>query len=88
MTDTDSTDQSSSGEAAPEETPEKLPILQRIINEVKGRPFAYSVLAVSLVAGPILAVMIFPQAPPAAAAIGGLLFGVYGALCAVPQKFM
>lgn len=68
--------------------PEKLSVGQRVVQEVKGRPFAYSVLGVSLVAGPVLAVMIFPQAPPAAAAVGGLLFGVYGALCAVPQKFM
>ncbi|MFK7896008.1 MAG: hypothetical protein AB8G23_09250 [Myxococcota bacterium] len=67
---------------------EKPSLIQRIVAEVKGRPFAYSVLGVSLVAGPIIATMIFPQAPPGAAATGGLLFGVYAALCAVPQKFM
>jgi hypothetical protein len=59
-----------------------------LVREVKSRPFAYSVLALSLLVGPMLAVMIFPEAPPAAAAVGGLAFGVYAALCAVPQKFM
>ena len=84
MTDTESPEKPMIGDSVPE----KLSLVQRIVKEVKGRPFAYSVLAVALVAGPVFAVMIFPQAPPAAAAIGGLLFGVYGAVCAVPQKFM
>ncbi len=84
MTDTESPDMPTLGDVPPI----KLTLAQKIVKEVKGRPFAYSVLGVALVAGPILAVMIFPQAPPAAAAIGGLVFGVYGALCAVPQKFM
>lgn len=84
MTDPESPETPNPADAAPE----KLSLVQRIVREIKGRPFAYSVLGVSLVVGPILAVMIFPQAPPAAAAVGGLLFGVYGALCAVPQKFM
>ena len=45
-------------------------------------------LAIFLVAGPIAAPFLFPQAPPAAAIVGGLAFGVYAALSAVPQKFM
>lgn len=84
MTDAESPDKPMTGDSIPD----KLTLAQKIVKEVKGRPFAYSVLAVSLVAGPIIATMIFPQAPPGAAAVGGLLFGVYGALCAVPQKFM
>lgn len=63
-------------------------VKQAIVREVRSRPFAYIVLALFLVGGPILATMIFPQAPPAAAAVGGLAFGVYAALCSVPQKFM
>jgi hypothetical protein len=59
-----------------------------LVAEVKSRPFAYIVLAFFLVGGPILATMIFPQAPPAAAVVGGLAFGIYAALCSVPQKFM
>jgi len=33
-------------------------------------------------------VMIFPEAPPGAAAVGGLAFGVWAALSTVPQKFL
>jgi hypothetical protein len=59
-----------------------------LVKEVRTHPFGYSVLAAFLVVGPVLAVLIFPEAPPAVAAAGGLAFGVYAALCAVPQKFM
>lgn len=61
---------------------------ERLIHEIRTHPFGYVVLAFFLVAGPVLAMMIFPQAPPAAAAVGGLAFGVYAALCSVPQKFL
>jgi hypothetical protein len=60
----------------------------RVIAELKSRPFGYTVLAIFLIAGPIAAPYLFPQAPPAAAIIGGLAFGVYAALSAVPQKFL
>ena len=60
----------------------------RVIAELKSRPFGYSVLAIFVIAGPIAAPYLFPQAPPAAAIIGGLAFGVYAALSAVPQKFL
>ncbi|HIF93441.1 MAG: hypothetical protein ABGX04_19535 [Myxococcales bacterium] len=61
---------------------------ESVIREVRTRPFGYSVLAIFLLAGPVLAPFLFPQAPPAAAAAGGLAFGLYAALCAVPQKFL
>ena len=59
-----------------------------IVNEVKEHPFGYGVLAAFVFVGPVLAGMIFPEAPPAVLVVGGLVFGVYAALCAVPQKFM
>ena len=59
-----------------------------LIREVKSHPFGYSVLAVALVAGPILLRMVFPEVTPVQAVVGGIAFGVYLALCAVPQKFM
>lgn len=61
---------------------------QAVVREVKSHPFGYGVLAAFAVLGPLLVTMIFPDAPPAAVAVGGLVFGVYAALCAVPQKFM
>jgi hypothetical protein len=59
-----------------------------LIAEVRSHPFGYGVLAVALLVGPFLITMIFPEVTPVQAVIGGIAFGVYGALCAVPQKFM
>jgi len=72
--------------AAPEAV--KAPLKDRVIKEVRTHPFGYTVLAIFLVAGPLLAPLIFPQAPPAVAIVGGLAFGLYAALSAVPQKFL
>ena len=60
----------------------------RLVSEIKSRPFGYTVLAVFVLAGPFAAPYLFPQAPPAVAVVGGLAFGLYAALCAVPQKFL
>ena len=60
----------------------------RLVSEIKSRPFGYTVLALFVLAGPFAAPYLFPQAPPAVAVVGGLAFGLYAALCAVPQKFL
>jgi len=57
-------------------------------SEVQRRPIAYGVLASFLVAGPVAASLLFPEAPPGIAIVGGLLLGGYAALCAVPGKFL
>jgi hypothetical protein len=57
---------------------------EALLGEVRSHPFGYVVLGLFVMAGPLL----FPQAPPAVAAVGGLAFGLYAALCAVPQKFL
>ena len=75
-------------EAPPAPEPIKAPLKERIIKEVRTHPFGYTVLAIFLVAGPLLAPLIFPQAPPSVAIVGGLAFGLYAALSAVPQKFL
>jgi len=59
-----------------------------LLHEVRTHPFGYAVLGLFVLAGPLLAPLLFPQAPPAVAIVGGLAFGLYAALCAVPQKFM
>lgn len=61
---------------------------QRIVREVRDHPFAYGVMAAFIVIGPVLASLIFPEAPLGVAIAGGLAFGVWGALCAVPGKFV
>ena len=60
----------------------------RLREELRTHPFGYTVLAIFVLAGPFAAPYLFPQAPPAVAAVGGLAFGLYAALCAVPQKFL
>jgi hypothetical protein len=59
-----------------------------LVREVREHPFGYVVLAIFVLAGPVGAHFLFPQAPPAIAIVGGLAFGAYAALCAVPQKFI
>jgi hypothetical protein len=59
-----------------------------LIREMRSHPFGYVVLALFVIAGPIAVTFLFPQAPTAVAIIGGLAFGAYAALCAVPQKFI
>ena len=59
-----------------------------LVAEVRSHPFGYGVLAVALLIGPFLIMMIFPEVSPLQAVVGGVAFGVYAALCAVPQKFM
>ena len=74
-------------EASPHET-HRPSLWSRVTHEVRTHPFGYAVLLVGVFLGPVFAVMIFPEAPPAAAAAGGLAFGVYAALSSVPQKFL
>ena len=63
-------------------------IWRAVIDEVRDRPFAYGVLGAFLLAGPVVASLLFPEAPPAVGIVGGLALGAYAALCAVPQKFL
>lgn len=86
--DTAKTEHAVSDSASDAPSKERAPFKQRLMAEVKNHPFGYTVLAIFVVAGPIAAPFIFPQAPPAAAIVGGLAFGIYAALSAVPQKFM
>jgi len=55
--------------------------------EVRRHAIAYAVVAAFMVIGPLLVRMIFPEAPLLLGLIGGLLFGVYAALSAVPDRF-
>ncbi|MCL4686331.1 hypothetical protein KJ059_16455 [Myxococcota bacterium] len=58
-----------------------------VARELREHMFAYGVVAVFLAAGPLAVAMIFPEASPLLGLVGGLVFGVYAALCAVPDKF-
>jgi hypothetical protein len=62
-------------------------LLARLRAEVRRHAIAYAVVAAFMVIGPLLVRMIFPEAPLLLGLIGGLLFGLYAALSAVPDRF-
>lgn len=70
------------------ETEAQLGVRERLVDEVRSHAFGYGVLAAFLVAGPLAASALFPEAPTGVGIIGGLAFGAYAAFCAVPQKFL
>lgn len=57
-------------------------------NEVREHPMAYFVLLLFVVAGPVVTHVLFPDAPRGAGLFGGIAFGVYACLCAMPQRFV
>lgn len=69
-------------------SPEKAGFAVALRREVRSHPFGYGVMAVGIVLGPVILRMIFPEITVLQAIVGGLAFGVYAALSAVPQKFM
>ncbi len=69
----------------PKRRPGLLGVIER---ELRSRPFGYGVLVVFVIAGPVVTRLLFPEAPLSAGIVGGLAFGLYAALCAVPQKFL
>ena len=60
----------------------------RAKEEVRQHPMAYSVVAAFIVGAPIVASLMFPQAPRSVVVVGGLVFGAAAALYAVPGKFL
>ena len=62
--------------------------LGRIAAELRSRPAAYVIMGLFMIAGPLVTAWVFPDAPRGAGLVGGLAFGAYAALCAVPEKFL
>lgn len=62
--------------------------IDAVVREVRGHPVAYSVLFTFLLCGPLLAKLIFPEAPLGALVLGGIFLGAYAAFCAVPGEFL
>jgi len=60
----------------------------RVWAELRRHPYAWLLTIGFALAGAVLAPMLFPGATPAMGIVGGLAFGVYAALCAVPNKFL
>jgi len=61
--------------------------LARLRAEMRRHWLAYSILAAFLAIGPILVHLIFPGVSPLLGLVGGLAFGVYAALAAIPDRF-
>jgi hypothetical protein len=58
------------------------------VREVREHPAGYAVLVAFAIAGPFVTHFLFPDAPSGLGLIGGVVFGMYAALCAVPGEFM
>lgn len=72
---------------APEPVTPRAGLLARLRAEVRRHAIAYAVVLAFLVIGPVLVHLIFPDASPLVGLVGGLVFGVYAALSAVPDRF-
>ena len=56
--------------------------------EMRSHALGYSVLCAFMLAGPVATHFLFPDAPTGLGLVGGIAFGAYAALCAVPEKFI
>jgi len=56
--------------------------------ELRSYPIGYGVTLAFVLAGPFAARWAFPEAPLGVVVVGGMLLGVWAALCAVPGKFL
>ena len=61
--------------------------IERLTRELRQHAFGYAILFTFTLAGPAVVYFLFPDAPILVGLIGGLVFGAYAALCAVPDKF-
>jgi len=59
-----------------------------IAEELREHPMAYLVMLAFMIAGPVVTHVLFPGAPRGVGLIGGIAFGVYAALCAMPQRYL
>jgi hypothetical protein len=75
-------------EQEPESPAEPRSWLAAAREEIAAHPMAYFVLLLFVIAGPVVTAYLFPQAPRGAGLLGGVAFGVYAALCAMPGRFL
>ena len=63
-------------------------LLRRAFAAIREKPIIGLVVVLAIAGGPLLAGMIFPEAPFAKQLIGGWLLGAWGAFCAIPEQFL
>jgi hypothetical protein len=61
--------------------------LAALSQEIREHAMPYAVLLLFVVAGPIVTHHLFPEAPRGVGLFGGVAFGAYAALCAMPGRF-
>ena len=59
----------------------------RLRAELRRHAIGYGVLLAFVLLGPLLVYLIFPDASPLLGVVGGLAFGIYAAISAVPDRF-
>jgi hypothetical protein len=71
----------------PASEPQRRGWLAALAREVRRHPIGYAILLAFVLLGPVLVHMIFPDVSPLLGLVGGLAFGIYAALSAVPDRF-
>lgn len=71
-----------------EPTPLRRSSRSRLRAELASRPGVYVLMAVCIATGPILAKMIFPEAPLTLVLFGGVALGVVFGLCAQAGRIL
>ena len=59
-----------------------------IAGELREHAVPYAVLLAFMIAGPVVTHFIFPGAPRGAGLFGGMAFGAYAAISAMPGRFL
>jgi hypothetical protein len=76
----------SSLDIRPETRPRRW--IRALAEEIRTHPVGYGVLAAFTIGGPLIAKVIFPEAPLGVCLVGGFALGAYAALSAVPDQFL
>jgi hypothetical protein len=63
-------------------------VLAKIVDELRRHRVGYLVVGGFAAAGPFATAYLFPEASLGVSVFGGVLFGSYAGLCAVPEKFL
>jgi hypothetical protein len=62
--------------------------IRAFAEEIRTHPVGYGVLGAFSIGGPMIARIIFPEAPLGVLVFGGAALGAYAALSAVPDQFL
>jgi hypothetical protein len=88
MEEAESNASESAQDLAPQHEPtQKMGWRHSAAEEVRTHPLGYAVLGIFMLGGPVLISAVFPEAPLKVLLGGGVIFGAFAALMAVPDQF-